>query len=69
MMGEYYLEVNNNTVFSLARLKGKKELLVFFHGIGDSHLNFEYFFMSRAFIIMIYLSPIFWVTDIKGWLS
>ena len=43
-MDEYYLEINNNTVFSLARLKGKKELLVFFHGIGDSHLNFECFF-------------------------
>lgn len=44
MINESYTAVMNNTVFSLARLNKKKELLVFFHGIGDSHLNFECFF-------------------------
>ena len=48
MYTETYAAFGKDTVFNLARLNGKKTLLVFFHGIGDSHLNFECFFHEES---------------------
>jgi hypothetical protein len=47
MIVESYTTINDTTVFNLSRLSKKKELIVFFHGIGDSHLNFECFFSDN----------------------
>lgn len=44
MYTETYARFGKDTVFNLARLNDKDTLLVFFHGIGDSHINFKCFF-------------------------
>lgn len=43
------ITVNNRRLFHLARLKGKDVLLIFLHGLGDSHLNYASFFENRDF--------------------
>jgi pimeloyl-ACP methyl ester carboxylesterase len=48
MFIESYTKFKGDTVFNLARLNGKEVLIVFFHGIGDSHLNFECFFYESS---------------------
>lgn len=44
---EDYIQHRQQTLFQVARLNNSDTLLVFLHGIGDSHLNFLEFFERR----------------------
>jgi pimeloyl-ACP methyl ester carboxylesterase len=44
MYKEQYIQYRENTLFQISRMNQSSTLIVFFHGIGDSHLNFSCFF-------------------------
>lgn len=44
MYEEHYTSYKENTLFHIRRVNHNTTLIVFFHGIGDSHLNFTCFF-------------------------
>ena len=46
MYQEFFSQHNNTTQFQISRINHLETLIVFFHGIGDSHLNFTCFFES-----------------------
>lgn len=46
MYQEEYTKHNNTTLFQITRINQRDTLIVFLHGIGDSHLNMLEFFNS-----------------------
>lgn len=43
---ESFIQYNNTVLFQVSRESHSDTLIVFFHGIGDSHLNFTCFFKT-----------------------